>query len=72
MTGLQAGLLLAGDVVVEEIFAWPGVGNYVAQSLPVGDFPAIAGVTIVFGVGYVAVNAVVDVLQRLADPRVRI
>jgi len=72
MTGLQAGLLLAGDVVVEEIFAWPGVGNYVAQSLPVGDFPAIAGVTIVFGVGYVAVNAAVDVLQRLADPRVRI
>jgi peptide/nickel transport system permease protein len=72
MTGLQAGLLLAGDVVVEEIFAWPGVGNYIAQGLPVGDFPAISGVTIVFGVGYVIVNAVVDVLQRLADPRVRI
>jgi peptide/nickel transport system permease protein len=72
MTGLQAGLLLAGDVVVEEIFAWPGVGNYIAQGLPVGDFPAISGVTIVFGVGYVIVNAIVDVAQRLADPRVRI
>ncbi|HET9058383.1 MAG TPA: ABC transporter permease [Acidimicrobiales bacterium] len=72
MTGLQAGLLLAGDVVVEQIFAWPGVGNYIAQGLPVGDFPAISGVTIVFGVGYVAVNAAVDLLQRLADPRVRI
>lgn len=72
MTGLQAGLLLAGDVVVEQIFAWPGVGNYIAQGLPVGDFPAISGATIVFGIGYVVVNAVVDLLQRLADPRVRI
>ena len=72
MTGLQAGLLLAGDVVVEEIFAWPGVGNYIAQGLPVGDFPAISGVTIVFGAGYVFVNAIVDLLQRAADPRVRI
>jgi peptide/nickel transport system permease protein len=71
MAGLQAGLLLAGDVVVEEIFAWPGVGNYIAQGLPVGDFPAISGVTIVFGVGYVVLNALVDVLQKLADPRVR-
>jgi peptide/nickel transport system permease protein len=71
MAGLQAGLLLAGDVVVEEIFAWPGVGNYVAQALPVGDFPAISAVTIVFGVGYVAINALVDLMQKLADPRVR-
>jgi peptide/nickel transport system permease protein len=72
MTGLQAGLLLAGDVVVEEIFTWPGAGFYIANGLPVGDFPAISGVTIVLGVGYVFINAAVDVLQRLADPRVRI
>ncbi|MDA8398866.1 MAG: ABC transporter permease [Actinomycetota bacterium] len=72
MTGLQAGLLLAGDVVVEQVFAWPGIGYYAAQSIPVGDFPAISGVTLVLGLGYVLINALVDILQRLADPRVRI
>lgn len=72
MTGLQAGLLLAGDVVIEQVFAWPGIGYYVAQGIPVADFPAIAGVTLVLGVGYVLINALVDVAQRLADPRVQI
>jgi peptide/nickel transport system permease protein len=71
MTGLQAGLLLAGDVVVEQIFAWPGIGYYAAQSIPVGDFPAISGVTLVLGLFYVLINALVDILQRVADPRVR-
>ena len=69
MTGLQVGLLFAGDVVVEQIFAWPGIGLYTTQSIPRSDFPAIAGVTLVLGFGYVVVNAVVDVLHALADPR---
>lgn len=70
MTGLQLGLMFAGVLVIEQIFAWPGIGRYTAQSIGVADFPAIAGVTLVLGVGYVAVNAVVDVLQGLADPRI--
>ncbi len=72
MTGLQFGLLLAGDVVVEQVFAWPGIGYYAAQSIPVGDFPAIGGVTLVLGVGYVAINALVDIFQRIADPRIKL
>jgi peptide/nickel transport system permease protein len=72
MTGLQVGGLFASLAVVEVIFAWPGVGSYVAQSIPSGDFPGIAGVTLVVGIAYVITNAVVDILQVLADPRIRI
>jgi peptide/nickel transport system permease protein len=70
MTGLQVGLMFAGVVVVETIFAWPGIGLYVDQSIPQADFPAIAGVTLVLGVGYVIINAIVDILQAVVDPRV--
>ncbi|RFA06728.1 ABC transporter permease [Subtercola boreus] len=69
MAGLQLGFMFAGVVVVEQIFSWPGIGNYLANSIPVSDFPAIAGVTLVLGTIYIIVNAIVDVLQTLADPR---
>jgi peptide/nickel transport system permease protein len=70
MTGLQIGLMFAGVLVVEQVFAWPGIGQYTAQSISVADFPAITGVTLVLGVGYVVVNTVVDILQAVADPRI--
>jgi peptide/nickel transport system permease protein len=72
MTGLQLGLMFAGVVVIEDIFAWPGIGYYTALSIPAGDFPAIIGVTLVVGVGYVVINALVDLLQAMADPRIRL
>jgi len=70
MTGLQVGLMFAGVLVIEEIFAWPGLGQYTAQSIPVDDFPAIAGVTLLLGAGYVLINTIVDLLQSAADPRI--
>lgn len=70
MAGLQLGFMFAGVVVVEQIFSWPGIGNYLASSIPVSDFPAIAGVTLVLGAIYIVVNATVDVLQAAADPRI--
>lgn len=70
MTGLQLGLMFAGVLVVELIFAWPGLGQYTAQSIPVDDFPAIAGVALLLGVAYVVINTVVDLLQATADPRI--
>jgi peptide/nickel transport system permease protein len=70
MAGLQVGLMFAGVVVIESIFAWPGIGLYTVQSIPRSDFPAIAGVTIVLGAGYVIVNTIVDILQGIADPRI--
>lgn len=70
MTGLQAGLMFAGVVVIEVVFAWPGIGLYTAQSIPAADFPAIGGVTLVLGVAYVVINTAVDIAQAVADPRV--
>ena len=70
MGGLQVGLMFAGVVVIESIFAWPGIGLYTVQSIPRSDFPAIAGVTIVLGAGYVIINTIVDILQAVADPRI--
>jgi peptide/nickel transport system permease protein len=71
MTGLQVGLLLTGVIVVETVFAWPGLGLYTASALQFDDFPAVMGVTLVFGVVYVVVNAAVDILQMVADPRLK-
>jgi peptide/nickel transport system permease protein len=71
MGGLQFGLLLGGIVVVEQIFAWPGLGLYLDQSIGYSDFPAITGTTILLGAAYVLVNFLVDVTQAWADPRIR-
>jgi peptide/nickel transport system permease protein len=72
MGGLQVGLMFAGVVIIEQIFAWPGIGLYTVQSIPRTDFPAIAGVTLVLGAAYVVVNTIVDILQAIADPRIAV
>jgi peptide/nickel transport system permease protein len=63
--------LFSGLAIVETVFAWPGLGLYINESIPRGDFPAIAGTTLLLGLSYVVVNAVIDVLQAVADPRIR-
>jgi peptide/nickel transport system permease protein len=70
MTGLQIGFMFAGTVVVEGIFSWPGIGSYLQASIAVSDFPAVAGVTFVLAGIYIVANALVDILQSLADPRI--
>ena len=72
MTGLQIGLMFAGVLVVEQVFGWPGIGQYVAQSIPAADFPAIAAVTLVLGALYIVINTFVDLLQAVADPRIKV
>jgi peptide/nickel transport system permease protein len=72
MGGLQLAALFASILVVEQIFAWPGIGLYTVQAISLGDFGTIAAVTLVLGALYVVANLVVDVLQAAADPRIRI
>ncbi len=72
MLGLQFGLMLGGIVVVETIFAWPGIGLYLDQSIAAGDLPAIAGVTMTLATIYVLVNILVDFGQTVVDPRVKL
>ncbi|MFN8592759.1 MAG: ABC transporter permease [Thermomicrobiales bacterium] len=70
--GLGFGGLLAGTVITETIFSWPGLGRYAFRATKTLDFPAIMSVTTVIAVIYVTVNLVVDVIQVTIDPRVRV
>ncbi len=69
--GLQLGFLLGGSVIVETIFAWPGVGRAIVQAIGNKDFPVVqAGVTML-AVTFVAVNLFVDLLYAILNPRIR-
>jgi ABC-type dipeptide/oligopeptide/nickel transport system permease component len=70
MTGIQIAAMVGNAILVELIFARPGIGLYVSNAIEQGDFNAIAGVTLAMGLIYVVTNVVVDVLQSVADPRV--
>jgi peptide/nickel transport system permease protein len=69
--GLSYGSLLAGSVLTESIFAWPGIGRYAFLAATTQDFPAIMGVTMLIALIYVGVNFIVDILYFFIDPRVR-
>ena len=68
--GLVLPGLLSGSVIIERIFAWPGLGRYAFQAVITNDFPAIMGITFVIGIMYVLVNLVVDLLYGWLDPRI--
>jgi len=70
--GLAVGNLMAGAVMTETIFAWPGLGRYAVDAAAKLDFPAIMGVTLFVAVVYVGVNFVVDVAYVVLDPRIRL
>jgi peptide/nickel transport system permease protein len=69
--GLQIAAMFASLIVVEEIFAWPGLGQYAVQAIDKGDFATVAGITLTLGAIFVAANLIVDLLQLAADPRIR-
>jgi len=70
MAGIQIAAIIGSLVVVEDVFAWPGIGLYAVQALDRGDFTTISGVTLALGLIFVLANAVVDGLQMMADPRI--
>jgi peptide/nickel transport system permease protein len=72
LAGLLFGSLLAGAVLVEQIFSWPGLGQYAYRSAYGLDLQAIMGVALFVAVVYVVVNLVVDVLYGILDPRIRV
>ena len=71
VVGLQAGAVLTGAVITETIFAWPGVGRLLVQSIGFRDYPLVQGCILFIAVSYVSVNVVVDVLYGFLDPRIR-
>jgi peptide/nickel transport system permease protein len=69
--GLQIGLLMAGTVLVEIIFSWPGIGRYAYQSIQNFDYRSVISVTLVIGSIYVTLNLLVDIAYILLDPRIK-
>jgi peptide/nickel transport system permease protein len=72
VTGLSLGFMLSGTIIIETVFAWPGLGRLIVQAVPGRDFPVIQAGVFVFAVVFVAINLVVDVLYTVVDPRVRL
>jgi ABC-type dipeptide/oligopeptide/nickel transport system permease component len=70
--GLQFGTLLAGTIVTETIFSWPGIGRLTVQAISSRDYPLLQGCILVISISYVLVNLFTDLLYSFIDPRVRL
>jgi len=71
VVGLQFGMLLGGAVLTETVFAWPGIGRLIVDSILARDYPMIQGVILIFGLLYILVNLLVDMIYAFVDPRIR-
>ena len=69
--GLQFGTLLAGTIVTETIFSWPGIGRLTVQAISARDYPLLQGCILVIALSYVVVNLLTDAIYSVVDPRVR-
>lgn len=70
--GMVFSFLLGANVLVEKVFAWPGVGSYAVEALIASDFAPVQGFVLVMAVLYVLLNLLIDVIYGIIDPRVRI
>lgn len=71
MMGLQFGFLLGGSIVVETVFAWPGVGMLLVDSVIMRDYPVIQGLILLFSFEFILINLIVDVLYGMINPTIR-
>ncbi|WKN48988.1 ABC transporter permease [Nocardioides sp. Arc9.136] len=69
LCGLLLGSMVAGTVLVENVFAWPGLGSTIVSSILNKDYPVVQGIVLVYGIGVLLVNTLVDVVLALLDPR---
>lgn len=70
--GLQFGTLLGGAVLTETVFAWPGLGRLLVDSINARDFPMVQGIVLTFAAMFIVVNIITDLLYSVVDPRVRL
>jgi len=71
VAGIQIGNLLTGTVVIEQVFAWPGIGRLMVQGILARDFPIVLGCMVLFTLTFAIVNLVVDLAYAYVDPRIR-
>jgi len=72
VTGIQLATILGGVIVVEVVFAWPGLGRLVYNSVAARDYPVIQGAVLLMAVGFLVINLLVDLLYAVVDPRIRL
>jgi peptide/nickel transport system permease protein len=72
LVGIVLGYLVAGNVIVEQLFSWPGIGRYAFQAVTSNDFNAVQGFILLVAVIYVLLNLVIDLLYAVVDPRIRL
>lgn len=72
ITGIQLATLLGGVIVVEVVFAWPGLGRLVYNAVAARDYPVIQGAVLLIAALFLAINLIVDVLYAVVDPRIRL
>lgn len=71
IVGLQFGSLLAGSIITETIFAWPGIGRLTIQAIHTRDYPVVQGCVLIISLSYVVINFLTDLLYSYVDPRVK-
>jgi len=71
LLGLQFGAVLTGAVITETIFAWPGIGRLLIQSIGFRDYPLVQGCILLIALTYVGVNLATDMVYGVLDPRIR-
>ena len=69
--GLQVGLLFSGAILTETIFAWPGVGKWLVDSIARRDYPSVQGGVLLIATMVMTINLIVDLLYGLINPRIR-
>lgn len=72
IVGMQLGLLLGGAVVIETVFAWPGLGRLAVDSIRLGDYPVVQAIVVVFAICVILGNLIADILAAAIDPRIRL
>ncbi len=69
--GLQVGVLLAGAILTETIFSWPGIGKWLVESINRRDYPVLQGGVLIIAIGIIMINLLVDLLYGIINPRIR-
>jgi peptide/nickel transport system permease protein len=67
---LQFGSLLAGSIITETVFSWPGIGRLTVQAIQTRDYPLVQGCVLVIAISYLLVNLLTDIFYRFVDPRI--
>ncbi len=72
VVGLQVGVLLGGNMIVETVFGWPGLGRLVVDAIFSRDFPLVQGAVMVYAFTFVLANLIVDILYTYLNPKIEL